>query len=73
MGKYSNLLVQSEVNKKTVLSQAIFSNKNMLIKGEFIWRKLLYSQGIRIIGDLYNKEGAIKTRNVLSAEYHLGP
>ena len=30
--KYFDLLVQSEVNKKTVLSQAIFNNKNLLIK-----------------------------------------
>ena len=42
--KYSNLLVQSEVNKKSVLSQAIFNNKNLLIKGESIWHKLLYSR-----------------------------
>ena len=27
---------------------------------------------MRIIGDLYDNEGAIKTWNVLSAEYHLG-
>ena len=44
--KYSNLLVQSEVNKKSVLSQAIF-NKNLLVKGESIWHKLLYSKGMR--------------------------
>ena len=69
--KYSNLLVQSEVNNKTVLSQAIFNDKNLLIKGESVWHKLLYSQGMRIIGDLYDNEGAIKTWNVLSAEDHL--
>ena len=45
----------------------------MLINGESIWHKLLYSQGIRIIGDLYDNEGSIKTWSVLSAEYHLGP
>ena len=70
---YSYLLVQSEVNKKTVLSQAIFNNKNLLIKGESIWHKHLHSQGMRIICDLHDNEGAIKTWNVLSAEYHLGP
>ena len=73
MGKYSNLLVQREVNKTTVFSQAIFNNKNLLIKGESIWHKLLYSQGMRIVGDLYDNEGSIKTWSVLSAEYHLGP
>ena len=67
--KYSNLLVQREVNKTTVFSQAIFNNKNLLIKGESIWHKLLYSQGMRIIGDLYDNEGSIKTWSVLSAEY----
>ena len=73
MGKYSNLLIQKEVNKKTVISQAIFNNKNLLIKGESIWHKLLYSQGMRIIDDLSDNEGAIKTWSVLSAEYHLAP
>ena len=71
--KYSNLLVQSQVNKTTASSQAIFNNKNLLIKGKSIWHKLLSSQGMRIIGDLYDNEGSIKTWNVLSAEYHLGP
>ena len=47
--KYSNLLVQSEVNKKSILSQEIFNNKNLLIKGESIWHKLLYSKGMRLI------------------------
>ena len=71
--KYSNLLVQREENKTTVFSQAIFNYKNLLIKGESIWHKHLYSQGTRIIGDLYDYEGSIKTWSVLSAEYHLGP
>ena len=71
--KYSDLFVQSEVNKKSVLSQAIFNNKNLLMKGESIWHKLLYSKGVRLIGDLYDNEGAIKTWNMLSSEYHLGP
>ena len=71
--KYSNLLVQRKVNKKTVFSQALFNNKNLLIRGESIWHKLLYSQGMRIIGDLYDNEGSIKTWSVLSAEYYLGP
>ena len=44
--KYSNLLVQREVNKTTVFSQAIFNNKNLLLKGESIWHKHLYSQGM---------------------------
>ena len=65
--KYSNLLVQSKVNKKSILSQAIFNNKNLLIKGKFIWHKLLYSKGIRPIGDLDDNQGAIKTWNMLSA------
>ena len=73
MGKYANLLVQRKVNKKTVFSQALFNNKNLLIKGESIWHKLLYSQGMRIIGDLYDNKGSIKTWSVLSAEYYLGP
>ena len=45
----------------------------MQIKGQSIWHKLLYSKGMRIIGDLYDNEGSIKTWNVLSAEHHLGP
>ena len=61
------------MNKKTVFFQALFNNKNLLIKGESIWHKLLYIQGMRIIGDLYDNEGSIKTWSVLSAEYHLGP
>ena len=71
--KYSNLLVQRKVNKKTVFSQALFNIKNLLIKGESIWHKLLYSPDMRIIGDLYDNEGSIKTWSVLSAEYYLGP
>ena len=43
------------------------------MKGESIWHKLLYSKGMRPIGDLYDDKGAIKTWNMLSAEYHLGP
>ena len=70
--KYSNLLVQSEMKKKSILSQAMFNNKNLLMKGESIWHKLLYSKGMRPIGDLYDDKGAIKTWNMLSAEYHLG-
>ena len=38
----------------------------MLINGESIWHKFLYSQGMRITG-------SIKTLSVLSVEYHLGP
>ena len=71
--KYSNLLVQSEVNKRSILSQAIFNNKNLLKKGESIWHKLLYSKGMRLIGDIYDNEGAIKTWNMLPAECPLGP
>ena len=52
--KYSNLLVQSEVNKKRILSQGIFNSNNLLIKGESIRHKLLYSKGMRPVGDLHN-------------------
>ena len=61
------------MNTRSILSLAIFNNKNLLIKDEFIWQKLLYSKGMQLIGDLYGNEGAIKTWNMLSAEYHLGP
>ena len=57
----------------TTYTISLFNNKNLLIKGESIWHKLLYSQGTRIIGDLYDNEGSIKTWSVLSAEYYLGP
>ena len=32
----------------------------------------MYSKGQRLIGDLYDNEGAIKTWNISSAEYNLG-
>ena len=48
--KHSNLLVQSELNKKSPLCQAIFNYKNLMIKGESIWDKLLYSRGLQLTG-----------------------
>ena len=60
------------MNKRSILSQEIFDNKNLLIKGESIWHKLWYSKYMRLIGNLYDNEDAIKTWNMLSVEYHIG-
>ena len=50
----------------------IFSNRDLLIKVDSIWQKLLYSEIMQLMGDLYDKESVIKTWNMLSAEYNLG-
>ena len=59
--KHFNLLVQSELNKQSILSQAIFDNKNLLIKGESVWHKLLYSKGVCLCVSFLSCYSLVKT------------